>query len=221
MLNKRGGVEADLTVSRLEPGPAHLPLAPQSDGEERPRSSPPAHFLSVSASCPSPLPVSPPPPTHSSLSTFHSFLLPFCLYFLSVSTSCLFPLLSSSCTFLSVSASSVFTSCPSPLPICLHFLSLLNSCPSPLPVSPLHPVSMYLFVSGFFLNCWNLRLKSAGENPARCQWSFAAFSAASLQRSQMVRGRESDPRGSGGEEAELIFRPSQLKINRLMNAAKC
>lgn len=33
MLNKRGGVEADLTVSRLEPGPAHLPLAPQSDGD--------------------------------------------------------------------------------------------------------------------------------------------------------------------------------------------
>ncbi|XP_075870040.1 sarcosine dehydrogenase, mitochondrial [Nelusetta ayraudi] len=33
MLNKRGGVEADLTVSRLEAGPAHLPLAPQSDGD--------------------------------------------------------------------------------------------------------------------------------------------------------------------------------------------
>lgn len=32
MLNKRGGAEADLTVSRLEPGAANLPLAPQSDG---------------------------------------------------------------------------------------------------------------------------------------------------------------------------------------------
>lgn len=35
MLNKRGGVEADLTVSRLEPGAANLPLAPQSDGQQR------------------------------------------------------------------------------------------------------------------------------------------------------------------------------------------
>lgn len=33
MLNKRGGVEADLTVSRLEPGAANLPLAPQSNGD--------------------------------------------------------------------------------------------------------------------------------------------------------------------------------------------
>ncbi|XP_014889376.1 sarcosine dehydrogenase, mitochondrial [Poecilia latipinna] len=33
MLNKRGGAEADLTVSRLEPGAAKLPLAPQSDGD--------------------------------------------------------------------------------------------------------------------------------------------------------------------------------------------
>lgn len=45
MLNNRGGAEADLTVSRLEPGAACLPLAPQSDGEQR---------LSVSASCLSP-----------------------------------------------------------------------------------------------------------------------------------------------------------------------
>lgn len=35
MLNKMGGVEADLTVSRLEPGAANLPLAPQADGEKR------------------------------------------------------------------------------------------------------------------------------------------------------------------------------------------
>lgn len=35
MLNKRGGAEADLTVSRLEPGTANLPLAPQSNGEEQ------------------------------------------------------------------------------------------------------------------------------------------------------------------------------------------
>ncbi|TMS08127.1 Sarcosine dehydrogenase, mitochondrial [Larimichthys crocea] len=28
MLNKRGGAEADLTVSRLETGAANLPLAP-------------------------------------------------------------------------------------------------------------------------------------------------------------------------------------------------
>lgn len=34
MLNKHGGVEADLTVSRLEPGVANLPLAPQSDGQQ-------------------------------------------------------------------------------------------------------------------------------------------------------------------------------------------
>lgn len=34
MLNKRGGVEADLTVSRLEAGAANLPLAPQSDGQQ-------------------------------------------------------------------------------------------------------------------------------------------------------------------------------------------
>ncbi|XP_005799757.1 sarcosine dehydrogenase, mitochondrial [Xiphophorus maculatus] len=33
MLNKRGGAEADLTVSRLEPGAAKLPLAPPSDGD--------------------------------------------------------------------------------------------------------------------------------------------------------------------------------------------
>ncbi|XP_056146908.1 sarcosine dehydrogenase, mitochondrial [Lampris incognitus] len=33
MLNKRGGAEADLTVSRLEPGAANLPLAPESNGE--------------------------------------------------------------------------------------------------------------------------------------------------------------------------------------------
>ncbi|KAK7126088.1 hypothetical protein R3I93_021462 [Phoxinus phoxinus] len=33
MLNKRGGVESDLTVSRLEPSPAHLPLTPQSNGD--------------------------------------------------------------------------------------------------------------------------------------------------------------------------------------------
>uniref|UniRef100_A0A8D0CQE4 Sarcosine dehydrogenase, mitochondrial n=1 Tax=Sander lucioperca TaxID=283035 RepID=A0A8D0CQE4_SANLU len=33
MLNKRGGAEADLTVSRLEPGAANLPLAPQSNGD--------------------------------------------------------------------------------------------------------------------------------------------------------------------------------------------
>uniref|UniRef100_A0A3Q2PCC1 Sarcosine dehydrogenase, mitochondrial n=1 Tax=Fundulus heteroclitus TaxID=8078 RepID=A0A3Q2PCC1_FUNHE len=33
MLNKRGGAEADLTVSRLEPGAAKLPLAPESDGD--------------------------------------------------------------------------------------------------------------------------------------------------------------------------------------------
>uniref|UniRef100_A0A8C4II66 Sarcosine dehydrogenase n=1 Tax=Dicentrarchus labrax TaxID=13489 RepID=A0A8C4II66_DICLA len=31
MLNKRGGAEADLTVSRLEPGSANLPLAPESN----------------------------------------------------------------------------------------------------------------------------------------------------------------------------------------------
>lgn len=217
MLNKRGGVEADLTVSRLEPGPAHLPLAPQSDGEERPRSSPPARFLSVSASCPSPLPVSPPPPTHSSLSTFHSFLLPFCLYFLSVSTSCLFPLPFPLCflyifvclSLLCLYFLSLSTSYLPPLPVSPNFLSVSTSC---LSFTPSLNVPLCQWV--FFLNCWNLRLKSAGENPARCQWSFAAFSAASLQRSQMVRGRESDPRGSGGEEAELIFSPSQLKINR-------
>lgn len=34
MLNKRGGSEADLTVSRLEPGAANLPLAPESNGEK-------------------------------------------------------------------------------------------------------------------------------------------------------------------------------------------
>uniref|UniRef100_A0A667ZFP9 Sarcosine dehydrogenase n=1 Tax=Myripristis murdjan TaxID=586833 RepID=A0A667ZFP9_9TELE len=33
MLNKRGGAEADLTVSRLEPGAASLPLAPESNGD--------------------------------------------------------------------------------------------------------------------------------------------------------------------------------------------
>uniref|UniRef100_A0A8C6U9E9 Sarcosine dehydrogenase n=1 Tax=Neogobius melanostomus TaxID=47308 RepID=A0A8C6U9E9_9GOBI len=33
MLNKRGGSEADLTVSRLEPGAANLPLSPESDGD--------------------------------------------------------------------------------------------------------------------------------------------------------------------------------------------
>ncbi|XP_012689588.1 sarcosine dehydrogenase, mitochondrial [Clupea harengus] len=33
MLNKKGGSEADLTVSRLEPGSAHLPLAPESNGD--------------------------------------------------------------------------------------------------------------------------------------------------------------------------------------------
>ncbi|XP_028457562.1 sarcosine dehydrogenase, mitochondrial isoform X1 [Perca flavescens] len=33
MLNKKGGAEADLTVSRLEPGAANLPLAPQSSGD--------------------------------------------------------------------------------------------------------------------------------------------------------------------------------------------
>ncbi|KAM4634695.1 sarcosine dehydrogenase, mitochondrial [Polymixia lowei] len=33
MLNKNGGAEADLTVSRLEPGTANLPLAPQSNGD--------------------------------------------------------------------------------------------------------------------------------------------------------------------------------------------
>uniref|UniRef100_A0A3Q1B1X3 Sarcosine dehydrogenase, mitochondrial n=1 Tax=Amphiprion ocellaris TaxID=80972 RepID=A0A3Q1B1X3_AMPOC len=33
MLNKRGGAEADLTVSRLEAGAANLPLAPQSNGD--------------------------------------------------------------------------------------------------------------------------------------------------------------------------------------------
>ncbi|XP_063066842.1 sarcosine dehydrogenase, mitochondrial [Engraulis encrasicolus] len=33
MLNKKGGSEADLTVSRLAPGPAHLPLAPESNGD--------------------------------------------------------------------------------------------------------------------------------------------------------------------------------------------
>lgn len=35
MLNKMGGVEADLTVSRLEPGAANLPLAPQANSEKR------------------------------------------------------------------------------------------------------------------------------------------------------------------------------------------
>ncbi|KAM9841564.1 sarcosine dehydrogenase, mitochondrial [Aulostomus maculatus] len=33
MLNKRGGAEADLTVSRLESGAANLPLAPESNGD--------------------------------------------------------------------------------------------------------------------------------------------------------------------------------------------
>ncbi|XP_077593786.1 sarcosine dehydrogenase, mitochondrial [Stigmatopora nigra] len=33
MLNNNGGTEADLTVSRLEPGSAVLPLAPESDGD--------------------------------------------------------------------------------------------------------------------------------------------------------------------------------------------
>ncbi|KAM6902878.1 sarcosine dehydrogenase, mitochondrial isoform 1-T2 [Xenentodon cancila] len=33
MLNKRGGVEADLTVSRLEPGAASLPLSPESSAD--------------------------------------------------------------------------------------------------------------------------------------------------------------------------------------------
>ncbi|XP_030599241.1 sarcosine dehydrogenase, mitochondrial [Archocentrus centrarchus] len=33
MLNKRGGAEADLTVSRLEPGASNLPLAPESNGD--------------------------------------------------------------------------------------------------------------------------------------------------------------------------------------------
>ncbi|XP_037547965.1 sarcosine dehydrogenase, mitochondrial [Nematolebias whitei] len=33
MLNKRGGAEADLTVSRLEPCAANLPLAPESNGD--------------------------------------------------------------------------------------------------------------------------------------------------------------------------------------------
>uniref|UniRef100_A0A673HZ30 Sarcosine dehydrogenase, mitochondrial-like n=1 Tax=Sinocyclocheilus rhinocerous TaxID=307959 RepID=A0A673HZ30_9TELE len=33
MLNKRGGVESDLTVSRLEPSPAHHPLTPESNGK--------------------------------------------------------------------------------------------------------------------------------------------------------------------------------------------
>ncbi|XP_072227952.1 sarcosine dehydrogenase, mitochondrial [Leuresthes tenuis] len=33
MLNKRGGAEADLTVSRLESGAAGLPLAPESNGD--------------------------------------------------------------------------------------------------------------------------------------------------------------------------------------------
>ncbi|XP_043106264.1 sarcosine dehydrogenase, mitochondrial [Puntigrus tetrazona] len=39
MLNKRGGVESDLTVSRLESSPAHLPLTPESNGE--------AYYLAV------------------------------------------------------------------------------------------------------------------------------------------------------------------------------
>lgn len=34
MLNKRGGSEADLTVSRLEAGAANLPLAPEANGKE-------------------------------------------------------------------------------------------------------------------------------------------------------------------------------------------
>ncbi|XP_077354216.1 sarcosine dehydrogenase, mitochondrial [Festucalex cinctus] len=33
MLNSRGGTEADLTVSRLQPGAANLPLAPESNGD--------------------------------------------------------------------------------------------------------------------------------------------------------------------------------------------
>uniref|UniRef100_A0A8C5FI04 Sarcosine dehydrogenase n=1 Tax=Gadus morhua TaxID=8049 RepID=A0A8C5FI04_GADMO len=33
MLNKSGGTEADMTVSRLEPGAANLPLAPESNGD--------------------------------------------------------------------------------------------------------------------------------------------------------------------------------------------
>uniref|UniRef100_A0A8C5H6X6 Sarcosine dehydrogenase n=1 Tax=Gouania willdenowi TaxID=441366 RepID=A0A8C5H6X6_GOUWI len=33
MLNKRGGAEADLTVSRLEPGAPFMPLAPESNGD--------------------------------------------------------------------------------------------------------------------------------------------------------------------------------------------
>ncbi|XP_029024768.1 sarcosine dehydrogenase, mitochondrial [Betta splendens] len=33
MLNKRGGTESDLTVSRLVPGEANLPLAPESNGD--------------------------------------------------------------------------------------------------------------------------------------------------------------------------------------------
>ncbi|CDQ94515.1 unnamed protein product [Oncorhynchus mykiss] len=33
MLNKRGGSEADLTVSRLEAGAANLPLAPEANGD--------------------------------------------------------------------------------------------------------------------------------------------------------------------------------------------
>lgn len=37
MLNKRGGVESDLTVSRLEPSPAHLPLTPESNGKQHTR----------------------------------------------------------------------------------------------------------------------------------------------------------------------------------------
>ncbi|KAM9322418.1 sarcosine dehydrogenase, mitochondrial-like isoform 1-T2 [Pholidichthys leucotaenia] len=39
MLNKQGGVEADLTVSRLEPGDQNLPLAPKSNGD--------AYYLAV------------------------------------------------------------------------------------------------------------------------------------------------------------------------------
>lgn len=35
MLNKKGGVESDLTVSRLEPGAAQLPLTPESNGKQR------------------------------------------------------------------------------------------------------------------------------------------------------------------------------------------
>lgn len=37
MLNERGGVESDLTVSRLEPSPAHLPLTPESNGKQHMR----------------------------------------------------------------------------------------------------------------------------------------------------------------------------------------